>query len=197
MSSAALNDWFGVRAERLDELVAMHEKATGTAPGRRYGTTEFNRTLVTALVAQFQGFARDLHDLAVEEFVASIEPSARSEAVRQLLTQGRKLETNTPRPSTLGSDFGRLGIGLIPAIKDVDTRGAQRLETLENVVELRNAIGHGNDAEIDRLASEGYKATKTAFRKYRRTFNALARTLDSVLAEQLASLLDSDGVVMR
>jgi hypothetical protein len=60
------------------------------------------------------------------------------------------------------------------------------------VVELRNAIGHGNDAELERLASEGYNATKTAFRQYRRTFNALARTLDSVLAAQLATLLATD-----
>jgi hypothetical protein len=102
VSSTALHNWFGVRADGLDELVSMHEKATGTAPGRRYGTTEFNRTLVTALVAQFQGFARDLHDTAVEEFVATIEPPTRSKAVRQLLTQGRRLETHTPRPSTLG-----------------------------------------------------------------------------------------------
>jgi len=189
VSSSALDAWFGIRKDRLDELLSMHAKATGTGPGRRYGTTEFNRTLVTALVAQFQGFARDLHDLAVTEFVRTLEPPTRADKVRQLLTQGRKLDERTPRRSTLGSDFGRLGIELIDAVKGHHADSADRLHTLDQVVELRNAVGHGNEAEIARLVQEGYKTTKTAFRKYRRTFNGLAETMDEVVAIQLSSIL--------
>jgi hypothetical protein len=192
MSSTALDDWSGLRAERLDELVAMHEKATGTAPGRRYGTTEFNRTLVTALVAQFQGFARDLHDLAVDEFVRTIQPAARQDVVRLVLKQGRMLDSRTPRRDHLGSDFGRLGIELVPAVKSADARSETRLDALDALVDLRNAIGHGNEAQLSKLAAQGFIATLPAFRRYRSTFNGLARTLDSVLATQLASLLATD-----
>jgi hypothetical protein len=192
MGSTALAGWFGVRAERLDELVALHQRATGSSPGRRYGTSEFNRTLVTALVAQFQAFVRDLHNLAMNEFVRTIEPPSRRDIIHSTLERGRRLDAQTPRRDHLGADFGRLGIELIPAVKDRDPRASRRLDTLDALIDLRNAISHGNDTEILRLAARGVVPTFGSFRRQRSTLNGLARTLDGVLAAQLADLLGTD-----
>lgn len=189
MPSTALIDWEGDRADRVDELLAIHERATGSGPGRRWGTEEFNRTLITALVAQFQAFARDLHTLAAEVFLDAVPSPEQRRAIRTLLTQGRRLDTRTPRRDHLGSDFARLGIELIPTLKDAHARSAARLDTLDGLVDLRNAIVHGNEQEVHQLRARGFAATKTAFRQHRRTIGALARTLDSVVAAELARML--------
>lgn len=54
MPSAALANWTSSCLPRLDELEQVHLDATGRSPGRRWGTTQFNRNLFVALVAQFQ-----------------------------------------------------------------------------------------------------------------------------------------------
>lgn len=57
MSSIALSQWRSSGLARLAELEAVHANLTGTAPGRRWGTTQLNRSLFLALVAQFQSTA--------------------------------------------------------------------------------------------------------------------------------------------
>ncbi|HST48238.1 hypothetical protein [Jatrophihabitans sp.] len=74
MASTALADWETRAAARLDQLLAMHLKATGDKPGRRWGTTHFNRGLMVILVSQFQAYCRDLHDCAVREHVKAAVP---------------------------------------------------------------------------------------------------------------------------
>ncbi|CAN5176822.1 hypothetical protein BH23ACT9_BH23ACT9_30120 [soil metagenome] len=66
MPSEALNDWRGRLSDRLDELEAIHQSATGAGRGRRWGTEQLNGQLFVALVGQFQGFARGLHDEALD-----------------------------------------------------------------------------------------------------------------------------------
>ena len=45
MVSDALIEWQRIGLARLDQLEQLHTSATGTAPGRRWGTEQFNRTL--------------------------------------------------------------------------------------------------------------------------------------------------------
>lgn len=88
----------------------------GSGRGRRWGTTQLNRSLFVSLVAQFQGYCRGLHDEAVEVHIAAAVPGQRT-VLRTLLTQGRALDTRTPRKATLGADFGRLGFSFIDDLK--------------------------------------------------------------------------------
>lgn len=189
MASNALTAWQTTASRRLDQLEQVHVQATGAGPGRRWQTSQLNRSLMVALVAQFQGFCRDLHDDAVKVHVTAATPGQRS-LLQILLTQGRKLGTGNPRKSTLGSDFGRLGFDFIPAVEAADAAAAAQLDELDRLVDFRNAIVHGNESTIGTIEAAGnIRATKQKFRQNRKSLKALAATMDSVVADRLASLL--------
>jgi hypothetical protein len=54
--------WRKERSERLDELLHAHQSVGGPSRGRRWRTATLNEALLLRLAAEFQGFARDLHD---------------------------------------------------------------------------------------------------------------------------------------
>lgn len=58
VASNALTQWRSSGLDRLAELEAVHANLTGSGPSRRWGTTQLNRSLLLALVAQFQSFSR-------------------------------------------------------------------------------------------------------------------------------------------
>lgn len=189
MASNALTAWQTTASRRLDQLEQVHVQATGAGPGRRWQTSQLNRSLMVALVAQFQGFCRDLHDDAVKVHVTAATPGQGS-LLQILLTQGRNLGTGNPRRSTLGSDFGRLGFDFIPAAEAADASAATQLEELDRLVDFRNAIVHGNESTIATIEATGnIRATKQKFRQNRKSLKALAVTMDSVVADRLANLL--------
>ncbi len=141
------------------------------------------------LVAQFQAYARGLHDQATDVHVAAALAGQRV-LVHTLLTQGRKLDTQNPRRAALGSDFGRLGFGFIDDLKAATASAPAELDALEELIDYRNAIGHGDEATISSIESLGrIKATKGSYRGYRRTIGRLAGTMDDVVANQLSALL--------
>lgn len=187
MASAALNGWRSAGLSRLDEFGA---RARRRGPGRRWGTEQLNRSLFVVLVAQFQTYCRNLHDEAVDLHVTHADEH-QAELLRTLLTQGRKLDNQTPRSSTLGSDFGRLGFPIVEAFKAVGARVEQDLHRLDVLGDFRNAIGHGNETEISALVAQGeIKATKPMYRRYRRTLERLAGRIDVVAAAKMREVLD-------
>lgn len=130
------------------------------AESSRWGTEQLNRSLFVALVAQFQTYCRKLHDEAVDLHVTHANRH-QAELLHTLLTQGRKLDNQTPRSSVLGSDFGRLGFSVLEAMRAVGARAERDLDRLDVLVDFRNAIGHGNETEIAALVGQGeIKATK-------------------------------------
>jgi len=83
----------------------------GPAPGRRWRTAVLNEALVLRLAAEFQGFARDLHDLACDLFAlwtAPLNPAV-ERVVRASLAEGRELDRGNAHPGSIGRDFGRFG----------------------------------------------------------------------------------------
>ena len=74
MPSAALSDWKSHRATRLDRLLAAHRTVRVANSGRRWITEELNHSLILRLAAEFQGFARQLHDETSEVLVAALAP---------------------------------------------------------------------------------------------------------------------------
>jgi hypothetical protein len=93
MTSIALQYWRNRRLDYLDDLLVAHRLVRGTAIGRRRRMPAVNAALVLRLAAEFQGFARDLHEEASATFASWIVTGnlvARS-AAYDLLVNGAKL----------------------------------------------------------------------------------------------------------
>lgn len=66
---------------------------------------------VTGMVGEFQGFARDLHDLTVQRLIDASAADPRFVSVlTEGLTRGRALDRNNSDLRTIKADFGRLGL---------------------------------------------------------------------------------------
>jgi hypothetical protein len=193
VTSIALDDWRGVRAERLDELLEAHTRMGGTGPGRRYRTEQLNLALIVRLAGEFQGFARDLHDEAIDEVHARIAAwnLQWADAGRGQLRQGRGLDRHNATPSTLGADFARLGLDLWPALKAHDARNGQRQRHLERLNRARNAIAHDDAAGFQQLATDGVGLNLATFRVWRAAVDHIATGTDAVLAEHLATTFET------
>src|SRR5580692_1591187 len=110
MPSRAYRRWNGTRSTELDEVEAAHTLVGGTERGRRYTTQQINRAYAVLLASQFQGFARNLHTEAVDSLVTVIPQLGFRMTVREEMMWNRQLDTRNANQSTIGGDFGRLGI---------------------------------------------------------------------------------------
>lgn len=189
MASTALDQWRTSSLARLAELEGVHATLTGPGPGRKWGTTQLNRSLFVALVAQFQSYCRDLHDAATMVHIDAAV-IGQKQTLHLLISQGRKLDTHNPRRSTLGHDFGRLGFSLLADLKATGPVTVEQLDLLDLLVDYRNAIGHGDEVRIAALEASGrIKATKKSYLQHRRSLDALAGTIDATVAAGLARVL--------
>ena len=174
---------------RLDQLERIHADARGTRRGRRWETEQLNRSLFVALVGQFQVYCRELHDEAISEYLAQANPR-QVDALRRLLRRRRDLDTRNPRRESLGNDFGRMGLKLIPALQNRYGRAGQDLARLELLVDFRNAVVHGNESEVHSLTRKRpIAATLRSYHLFRSTCDRLVRRLDAVVAAELAAEL--------
>lgn len=187
--SIAKDTWDTDCAGRLDQLEQIHDDVRGYGRGRRWYTGELNRSLLVALVGQFQVYCRDLHNEAIDVYLAAAN-QRQVEVIDALLKQDRKLDTQNPRRSSLGSDFGRLGIDLIPILRSRGSRIISDLDRLDELVEFRNAIVHGNESKVESLV-ERYQTgmTLASYRRFRSTLDRLVRIMDNVVARELANSL--------
>jgi hypothetical protein len=190
MPSAALLEWQDARATRLDELHDIHATIGGTSRGRRWRTQQINWAITLRLAGEFQGFARDLHTLSADcfaDWACGGNPAARGVATA-VLTQNRQLDRGNAQPSSLGSDFGRLGLNFWTSLAAQDRRTPSRQTHLERLNDARNAITHSRPAELQTLEAAGYPITMPTIRTWRRALSALATTMDAVMADHLAHL---------
>jgi hypothetical protein len=190
MASGALTAWQTGRSQRLDRLLTAHRAVGGTDRGRRTETEEINWALVLLLAAEFQGFARDLHDEAVDIF-ASQAAGARPqvlEVLRNQLTEGRKLDQGNANAGALGSDFGRIGLRLVPALKVAHHASMSRLRRLAALNEARNAIAHANSGALTHLRHDGHPMTLVTVRSWRGALDGLTQSMDAVVSAYLTDL---------
>jgi hypothetical protein len=174
----------------LDELYAIHTTIGGTGRGRRWRTQQINWAIILRLAGEFQGFARDLHSLSADcfaDWACGGNPGARR-IVLAALTLNRQLDKGNAQPSSLGSDFGRLGLDFWGTLTARDSRTPSRQTQLDRLNDVRNAITHSRPGELQRLASGGYPATMPTVGRWRRALGALASSMDVVMADHLANL---------
>ena len=185
MPSLAYRQWRTTRARALDEIAQAHAAVGGTGPGRRYATQEINRAYAVLLASQFQGFCRDLHSEAVG-YLGAFLPNALRPIIRGELHWNRQLDRGNAQPSSIGSDFGRLGLSFWDEVHLLDPGNATRQILLEELNTWRNAIVH-QDLDPARL---GGRTTLrlSRVRLWRRASSRLAYAFDEVLRRHLLSL---------
>lgn len=189
MPSQALLDWQGRLSDRLDELETIHQSATGAGRGRRWGTEQLNGQLFVALVGQFQGFARGLHDEALDWLRAQ---GSVATVLADNAAIGRQLDKENPHPGNLGADFAKIGLRLSA---EVGKRrwGAKRLHRLDRAVKLRNGVAHDDPSKVA-LAAQGPATdqalpTLASYRTHRAALDHLASDIDETLAAHLSTLV--------
>lgn len=186
MASSALAGWQTDRARRIDELVDARI-AAGGGKGRE---RQLNLALVVRLAAEFQGFARELHQEASTIFAewGSGGSDHLTDVLRQRMTEGRQLDHGNAQPGSLGSDFGRFGFQLWPALAKRNTFSAVHQDTLDKLNQARNAIVHANETDLDALKLAGHPITSTTLKTWRSALDSLAGTLDAEVAARLGTL---------
>jgi hypothetical protein len=146
--------------------------------------------MVLRLAGEFQGYARDLHDLGVDHLVHSIAPpgSPLASTLRINLTLKRDLDRGNAQSNSLKNDFLRFGFDMWSALALKDPRSARWKQSLEALNRARNAIAHAEDQKLRTLAAEGYPMQLGTIRTWRTHLNSLARSMDRVVADSLAAL---------
>jgi len=162
----------------------------GSGRGRRWRTVALNEALVLRLAAEFQGFARDLHDLGCRQFAAWASPGSRplENVIHSRLSEARDLDRGNAHPGSIGKDFGRFGFEVWPALMRRDPQSATHNRSLEHLNLARNALAHADVATLATLRSQGVTPVLNTFRMWRRDLDALAANLDAELASQLGRL---------
>ncbi len=184
MPSISCEQWTVTRAEALDEIEQAHVAVGGTARGRRYATQQVNRAYAMLLASQFQGFCRDLHSESVAHIVSALKPPASLRPLVQAeFTRNRQLDRSNATPSTLGADFGRLGIDLWPKCEAHDARNRERKKQLEQLNAWRNAIAH-QDFDSTKLGGT-ITLRLDQVRKWRIACEHLAKSFDEVARDYI------------
>jgi hypothetical protein len=132
------------------------------------------------MYAEFQGFVRDLHDIAVNAFARGAQvPDVRRPPVVHAATSGRKLDLGNAGLREIKLDFQRLGfVSLGAELAEQNRNHAADKARYEQLTVLRNALAHGNAIQLRSLAAEEIKPTMTWGRSVLPPLNRMAGALD-------------------
>jgi hypothetical protein len=148
--------------------------------------------VIVRLASEFQGFARDLHDQAVEFLVTSAATGnpTLDNVITIAMTADRALSKNNAGDDTLAKDFRRIGLNLWPTINTQNPQQGPILRTkLQKLIAMRNAIAHDNEAQIITLESEGFTLQRTVTRDWQTSLDTLATIMDDVVGSFLGALM--------
>jgi hypothetical protein len=189
--SVAHQTWQTERQRRIDQLLQAHQTIGGSGRGRRWRTEQLNWALTLRLAGEFQGYARELHDLAVEHFVAAVAQnnSRLANVIRNRMTQGRWLDKGNAHSESLEGDFGRLGVTLWSALGVAHPHASKWKNNLDALNKARNAIAHAEVGKLVKLRQDGYPITLVTIRRWKRSLDGLVETMDDVVSDYLDRLL--------
>ncbi|GAA2990052.1 hypothetical protein GCM10010483_38230 [Actinokineospora diospyrosa] len=179
----------------MDNLFAAHKQVSGGKRGRKWDTDELNHAILLRLAAEFQGFARDLHDECVDALVRALGlTNSRLEDIIGIvnLRANRKLDTGNASPGGLGTDYARLGMELWAELKTrYPSRAAKWNKKLELLNTARNGIAHDDETKLQKVRSEGWPMTLPTARSWRSALDALAGGMDTVCKTYFTTLTGS------
>jgi hypothetical protein len=182
-TSPPLARWRHPRRDAIDALRAAHAAAA------RAGRAPVAQAYVLRIVAEFQGFARELHDYGADRLarMTGAVPPVTAALIRAA-TSGRALDRGNADLRCLDADFRRLGIkDLGNRLRAADDRWDGRRgrpgdrAELASLIALRNSLAHGNDRQLADLRRDGLLDTLTWAHARLPALNRIARGLDFVL----------------
>lgn len=191
--------WRGDRPETIKVVAEGHATVGGVSGrGRPLDVSKpLAHGYIIVMLREFQGFVRDLHDLAVERLVSA---SGAATAYRPLpiegLTKGRALDRGNATQDAIRKDFGRLGIKSVN-IGAYNSRwvqpGGTDSKTFDALVQLRNALGDGNETQLRKLISSGDARDSVSWaRGQLPVLNRYASALDHIVWDYLRKTTGSE-----
>lgn len=191
-ASIPLSRWLGERADTIKALAHGHASVGAvTGPGRPLDISKpLAHGYIIVMLSQFQSFVRDLHDVAAEHLVTSSAADAGYTSVLvEGLTKGRAIDRGNATERSIKQDFGRLGITPI----DVGSRnrrwthpGGADSRTFNALIELRNALGHGNETQKRAMILSGRARDNVSWARDRLpVLNRYAKALDRIVWDHL------------
>lgn len=200
--SFPLSRWLGSRRESIEALAQAHAQFGQVGgPGR---PLEIGRPVAHAyilrIVAEFQAFVRDLHDLGAQSLVSlsNADPSSQAMLITAA-TEGRMIDGGNAGLNSIEQDFRRIGVTRIRqqlATHDkrwntvANRRGDQAF--YQDLIELRNALAHGNQRQVDRLRARGTFDRVTWGRGRLPGLDRTARALDRIVWDHIRSAFGRD-----
>lgn len=185
MPSVALSSWQTKRAARLDQLKDAHTLLSGSA-GANVSLEAIDWSRILVLAAEFQGFARELHDEASEFLASAVARGDQKyfEIVRNNLTISRSLDAVNAKPASVAADFQRLGISdLWEDIEKSSPDGARWHSQLGILNKARNAVAHGNPAMLNSLS--GIMVNTVTIVSWRSACDGVCELMDGILMNYL------------
>lgn len=188
--SIPLATWSGRRRDAINTLATAHAlvgevdgRGRPLAIGRPVGNA-----YVLRVVAEFQAFVRDLHDLAAQRLVALAQPQpAYAPLLIEAVTSGRRVDRGNADLRSLSQDFRRLGLADVSARIGTYNRRWTRADRAYygDLIALRNALAHGNQGQVDALRRKNVMDTVTWTRARLPGLDRTARALDRVVWDHL------------
>jgi hypothetical protein len=193
-------EWFGSRRANIDELLRAHATigsvGRGAGPGRPSagGTEQLNEALVLRVTTEFQGFVRDLIDLATIKIVrgSGCGPAYQAQIIAAM-TRNRMIDRGNPRLDAIEADLNRLGLRAIrQQLERNNVNYAADVARLQQLVELRNAVAHDDQDKLRSLSRSGTRATKLFVIGSRACLGRIAKALDRVVWDHLLASFSTD-----
>jgi hypothetical protein len=198
--SPALAEWRGPRRANIEELIRAHATVgnvgPGAGPGRppKVGTEQLNEALVLRLMAEFQGFVRDLLDLATIKVVrgSGCGPAYQAQIIAAM-TRNRMIDRGNPHLDTIKEDLTRLGLKTVgQQLAGKNPSHPADVARLRQLVSLRNALAHDDQDQLRTLSRSGVRATKQYVIISRACVGRIAQALDKVVWEHLLAQFSTD-----
>lgn len=181
--------WTAERLGRIDVLATGHASVGGVSgPGRpRDASKPLAHAYIIGMLGEFQGYVRDLHDLAVERVISASGATASfAPILTDGMTSGRGIDRGNATTRTVKADFGRIGLSPLHLSVHNSRWTSGDSSQFDKLIQLRNALGHANDAELRKLlAAGGVKDTVTWARAQRPVLNRYVKALDMLVWDHL------------
>jgi hypothetical protein len=187
--------WRTSRLANVAELRRAQGLLDTAGPGSagssaRTGTHPVSEALILRIVTEFQGYVRDLLDLATGALVrgsgSALEHQTR---LTSAMSRDRWIDRGNPHLGTVRRDAERLGIA------SLGSRLSARNPThdgdtgfLRGLVELRNALAHDDRNKLRRLLHGGIRPTIGYADAAHACLDRYVRALDEVVWDHLIGL---------